>query len=269
MVTSEASTFTLLPAIDLRGGRVVRLEQGSFDRERVYAEDPAVVASGFRAAGAAWVHVVDLDGARTGTRSHDDATRAIADAAMAPTDRPAMRVQVAGGLRDRGVVAAALDTGAARVVLGTAALREPALVRDLVDRHGAERVAVALDVRDGRAVGDGWVPGAASVPVDDATRTLLDAGVTTFIVTAIVRDGLLGGPDLALLERLVRISRAEVVASGGIASIDDVIATRDLGCRGAIVGRALYDGRIDLTAALAAVGTVTATGRPAGPSSSR
>jgi phosphoribosylformimino-5-aminoimidazole carboxamide ribotide isomerase len=266
MTEGASTSFELLPAIDLRDGRVVRLRQGSFDREQVYADDPAPVAAGFRAVGARWIHVVDLDGARTGTRAHDAATAEIVAAATSGTDRPPMHVQVAGGLRDRAAVAAALAAGAARVVLGTAALQDVGLVARLVARHGADRIAAALDIRDGLAVGDGWVPGAAGLPVDEALRTLRAAGITTFVMTAIARDGLLGGPDLDLLARLVDAGDHDVIASGGIASIDDLVAVRDLGCRGAIVGRALYDGRIDLADALTAV---SATGRPAGPSTSR
>ncbi len=125
------------------------------------------------------------------------------------------------------------------------------------------RIAAALDVRDGRAVGDGWVPGASGMPVVDALAVLGAQGVTTFVVTAIARDGLLGGPDLALLDEVLRASDAAVIASGGVATTDDLLAVRDLGCRGAIVGRALYDGRIDLAAAIAIVGAledVTPTG---------
>ena len=244
---------------------MVRLEQGAFDRETVFDDDPGAVARRFRGAGARWVHVVDLDGARTGERHEDGALEAIL-AASTEGDGAPMGVQAAGGLRDAGSVASALSLGVARVVLGTVALEHPGLVEELVGRHGTERIAVALDVRDGRAVGHGWVPGTAGTPVLDALARLGDAGVSTFVVTAIDRDGLLGGPDLALLERVVTATSATVIASGGIATLEHLNAVRETGCGGAIVGRALYVGAIDLATA---VETFSSTGRPAGPSNAR
>jgi phosphoribosylformimino-5-aminoimidazole carboxamide ribotide isomerase len=240
--------FDVIPAIDLRGGRVVRLEEGDFGRERVYSDDPAAVATAFAAAGTGWVHVVDLDGARTGERRHGSAIVAIRRALPLTT-----RLQVGGGLRSAEALAAALAGGADRVVVGTAALEDEAVVRAAIDRHGADCIAVALDVRDGRAVGHGWERAGTGQPVDQALEALGKVGVTTFVVTAIERDGLLRGPALGLLERLVGLTDADVIASGGIATIDDILATRAVGCSGAIVGRALYDGRLDLTEALVAV----------------
>ena len=141
-----------------------------------------------------------------------------------------LSVEVAGGLRDEGAVAAALAAGAARAVVGTAALKDPAFAGRLVDAHGAARIAVAIDVRDGVAVGQGWTAGAAGVDAADAIRALADAGVETFEVTAIERDGLLEGPDLELYERLVGLDRGAIIASGGIASLDDIEAVRAIGC---------------------------------------
>jgi phosphoribosylformimino-5-aminoimidazole carboxamide ribotide isomerase len=238
-------TFQLLPAIDLRGGRVVRLSEGDFARETVYGSDPAEVARGFAAAGARWIHIVDLDGARDGSRRQTEAVARIVEAAG-----DGVACEVAGGLRDLGAVGAVLEAGAARAVVGTAALRDPEFVARLVARFGTERVAVALDVRDGLAVGQGWVPGATGVPVEAALAALADAGARTFIVTAIERDGLLGGPNLDLLRRMVELGRGEIVASAGVSSLADISAVRALGCAGAIVGRALYEGRLDLGAAL-------------------
>ena len=237
--------FQLLPAIDLRGSRVVRLAGGDFARETVYGTDPAEVARGFAAAGARWIHVVDLDGARDGARRQTEVVARIV-AAMGES----VACEVAGGLRDEAAVGAALDTGAARAVVGTAALRDPGFVGRLVARFGAERIAIALDVRGGLAVGQGWVPGAAGVPVEEALTTLADRGVRTFIVTAIERDGLLGGPNLELLARMVGLGRGDVIASAGVSSLDDISAVRALGCGGAVVGRAIYEGRLDLAEAL-------------------
>jgi phosphoribosylformimino-5-aminoimidazole carboxamide ribotide isomerase len=249
----EASRFELLPAIDVLGGHVVRLEQGAFDRERTYGDDPAAIAAEFAGEGARWIHLVDLDGARSGARTDEETLQAVIRAARAAG--PGMRIQAAGGIRDEAVAQRVLSVGAARVVLGTSALRDPALAVTLIDRHGPAAIAVALDVRDGQALGDGWVDGAGGPAVDDAIERLAEAGVTTFVVTAIARDGLLGGPDLDLLGRVLASTRAAVIASGGIATIADLVAVRDLGCSGAIVGRALYDGRFTLPEALAAVAT--------------
>lgn len=238
-------TFDLLPAVDLRLGRVVRLEQGDFDRERVYGADPVAFALSLVDAGARWLHIVDLDRARDGGAGQAALVRELVTAIG---DRAA--VEVAGGLRDDAAVADALAIGARRAVIGTAALRDAGFARRLVERHGSQRIAVALDVRDGLAVGEGWRAGAVGKRVEDAIDELAAAGVACFEVTAVERDGLLGGPDLELLGRLVARGRGAIVASGGIASLDDIRRVRDLGCAGAILGRALYEGRIGLADAI-------------------
>jgi phosphoribosylformimino-5-aminoimidazole carboxamide ribotide isomerase len=237
--------FQLLPAIDLRGGQVVRLAEGDFDRETVYGTDPAEVARGFVAAGAEWIHIVDLDGARDGTRRQTEAVMRVVAAAGEN-----VACEVAGGLRDEDAVAAVLDAGAARAVIGTAALRDPEFVERLTARFGVTRIAVALDVRDGLAVGQGWVPGAAGVPVEEALVRLAESGAQTFIVTAIERDGLLSGPNLELLGRMVGMDRGDIVASAGVSSLADITAVRKIGCIGAVVGRAIYEGRLDLAEAV-------------------
>jgi phosphoribosylformimino-5-aminoimidazole carboxamide ribotide isomerase len=223
----------------------VRLIEGDFERETDYGDDPVGVARGFAAAGARTLHIVDLDGAREGSPVQLQVVAAIAAAGVA-------RVEVAGGLRSAADVAAAFAIGADRVVVGTRAIDEPSFAAELVSRHGAGRIVAALDVRDGVAVGHGWREGAPGVEADTGLRALADAGVVTFEVTAISRDGRLEGPDLVLLRRLVELGRGEIVASGGIGSVDDLRAVRDLGCAGSIVGRALYEGRIDLAEAVAA-----------------
>jgi phosphoribosylformimino-5-aminoimidazole carboxamide ribotide isomerase len=240
-----AMTFEILPAIDLRGGHVVRLRQGDFDRETAYEAEPATVAEEFAAAGARWLHVVDLDGARSGVPAHG---AVIASIVGAVGERA--RVEVAGGLRTELAVDEALASGAARVVVGTAALEDFAFAGRLVDSHGSEQVAVAIDVREGRALGHGWSADAGGIDAVDAIRRLADVGIATFEVTAIERDGLLEGPDLALYEGLVRLDRGVIIASGGVATLDDIHAVRAIGCSGAIIGRALYEGRLDLRDAL-------------------
>ena len=246
--SSHRPPFDLFPAIDLRDGRVVRLVTGDFDRETVYGDDPAAIAQGFAEAGAGWLHVVDLDGARAGTPEQSAAVGAVVQAVGGH-----LRVQVGGGLRSDADVDRLVAIGVSRVVIGTAALSRPNFAGGLVRRYGPERVAVALDVRSGQAVGEGWRSGAAGLPLVDAATRIRDEGVDTLIVTGIDRDGLLEGPDLDLLETILRLRPGRVIASGGISSTEDVLRVRDLGCSGAIVGRALYEGRIDLQATLRAL----------------
>ena len=240
--------FDLIPALDLLGGRVVRLVTGDFSRETVYGDGPTAAAEAFAEAGVGWLHVVDLDGARSGSPEQSAAVAAVIGAVGTR-----LRVQVGGGLRSDAAVDRMLSLGVARVVIGTAALSDPGFAGGLVRRHGPDRVAVALDVRSGQAVGEAWQTGAAGVPLLQAATRLRDEGVETLIVTAIDRDGLLEGPDLDLLELIIRLRPGRVIASGGISSTEDVLGVRDLGCSGAIVGRALYEGRVDLRATLQAL----------------
>ena len=235
------ATFEILPAIDLSGGRVVRLKQGDFARETAYNDDPVAVARGFADAGATWLHVVDLDGA------HDGEPRQLQLVAEIVAEvHGRMRVEVGGGLRSPEAVAGAIGTGASRVAIGTAALRDPAFALTLVARYGPGRVVGSLDIRDGNAYGEGWRPGSLAVPAAEALERLSAAGIDTFEVTAIDRDGLLGGPDIALLRSLVQLRRGRIIASGGIASLEDVLAIQAAGCGGAIIGRAIYEGKVDV-----------------------
>jgi len=247
-VSSDQVAFELLPAIDLRGGQVVRLDQGDFERETAYDGDPVAVASRFAAIGVTWMHVVDLDGARAGEPRQLEVAASI----VAETHGRS-RVEVGGGLRTADDVAGALGIGAARAAVGTAALRDPAFARDLIDRYGPTRIVGSIDIRDGMALGEGWRPGAAGVPAVEAIAMLAGAGIDTFEVTAIERDGSLEGPNLELLRSLVALERGRIIASGGVASIEDVLAVQAAGCAGAIVGKAIYEGRIDLRALLVAL----------------
>ena len=233
--------FEIFPAIDLRGGRVVRLRQGDFAQETVYDDSPPLAASDFVEAGAHWLHVVDLDGARSGIPAHETAIAAIVAAVGGRA-----RVEVAGGLRHGSSIAAVLATGVARAVVGTAALADPSFAGRLIEAHGPDHIAGAIDVRDGLAVGHGWISSSAGVEATEAIERLADAGIETFEVTAIERDGVLDGPDLGLYARLVDLGRGKIIASGGVATVDHLRAIRDIGCVGAIVGRALYEGRLDL-----------------------
>ncbi len=244
-------SFEVIPAIDLRGGRVVRLRRGEFDQETAYGEDPAALATVFVNAGARWLHIVDLDGARDGEPANRGA---IASIVAAIADRAS--AEVAGGLRTPANVADAVVAGAARIVVGTAALRDPAFAGRLVATYGADRVVAAIDVRDGHAVGEGWRHGATGPPAAEAIAVLADMGIALFEVTAISRDGLLEGPDLDLLRSLVAIDQGSIIASGGVSSLSDIRAVADLGCEGAILGRAIYEGRIDLREAMEVAATL-------------
>lgn len=239
--------FDLLPAIDIRGGRVVRLVRGDFGAETAYGDDAVAVARAFVAAGARWLHVVDLDGARDPADGQGTLVRTVCESVGTSA-----RVEVAGGLRARQSIEAMLSAGARRAVVGTAALRVPGFAAGLVERFGRERVVVALDVRGGHAVGHGWRADDPGVPVEAALLDLAADGVTTFEVTAIDRDGTLAGPDLATLGRLVDLGLGAIVASGGIATASDIAAVRAVGCTGAIIGRALYEGTLSLEEALEA-----------------
>lgn len=234
-------SFQLLPAIDLRGGHVVRLRQGDFAQETRYSDDAVQVARSFAADGATWLHVVDLDGALAGEPRQLDLV-----AAIATEVRGRARVEVGGGLRSPEAVARALGTGCERVAVGTAALRDPSFAASIIARHGPSRVAASIDVRDGLALGEGWRPGSGGLAAADAVTMLAAAGVETFEVTAIDRDGLLCGPDLVLLRSLVALCRGRIIASGGVSSVADLRAVRAAGCSGAIIGRAIYEGRVDM-----------------------
>lgn len=242
------ANFEILPAVDLSGGRVVRLQQGDFMRETAYDDDPVQVARGFMDAGATWLHVVDLDGARDGEPRQ---LQLVAEIVAEVHGR--MRVEVGGGLRTAEDVAGALGTGASRVSVGTAALNDPTFALTLVARYGADRVVGSLDIRDGLAVGEGWRLGSPGIAAADALEMLCASGIDTFEVTAIDRDGLMGGPDVALLRSLVGLGRGRIIASGGISSVDDVLAVQAAGCRGAVVGRAIYESRVTVRELLQAV----------------
>lgn len=232
------------PAIDIRAGRCVRLVEGDFDRETAFDADPADAARRWVDAGARWIHVVDLDGAVVGEPVNIAALLRIRHAVDA-------KIQLGGGLRMEEHLAAAFDHGVDRVVLGTAALRDPDLVACAVSRWG-DRITVALDARDGKLAADGWLD-QTDVPAGEAALRLQSAGVRHFIFTDIRRDGTLRGPNLSALRDLVAALDAEVIASGGVGALDDIVQVAGTGASGVIVGRAIYDGRVDLAAAIRSV----------------
>ena len=238
----------LYPAIDLRGGRVVRLEQGDYARETTYTDDPIAVAQRFEAAGARWIHVVDLDAARSGTATNHDVVIEICK-------RVSCRVQSGGGVRDSRAAEVLLDGGVDRVVVGTAAVERPGLVDELTLSYPG-RVAVGIDARGRDVATHGWTSSTGTDLVDLAHR-FDRPGVGALVVTEIGRDGMLQGPDLDQLTAVLAAVRIPVVASGGIATADDVRALAMLevdGRRlaGAITGRALYEGRLTVEEGIAA-----------------
>lgn len=233
----------IIPAIDIRGGKAVRLYQGDFARETVFAEDPVQMARHWVALGAPRLHVVDLDGAREGRPVHLGIVAALCAAVEVP-------VQVGGGLRTLEALQEARAAEAHRLVLGTAALREPDLVRRACDLFG-DAVVVSIDAREGWAAAGGWRE-ASQTRAADLLGEMELLGVARFIYTDIARDGTLEGPNLEALREVLARARMPVIASGGVSTLDDIRRLAALGVEGAIVGQALYTGRIELPAALAA-----------------
>jgi phosphoribosylformimino-5-aminoimidazole carboxamide ribotide isomerase len=241
--------FDLYPSIDLRGGRVVRLHQGDFDAETVYGDDPVRVAQAFAAAGAHWIHVVDLDAARTGARVNLGVVEAICAAVSC-------RIQASGGVRSVEAGGDLLAAGAARVVVGTGAIERPELVRELATMHPGQ-VAVGLDARGRDVAVRGWIDSTGEDVVDVAGH-LGGSGASALVVTEIGRDGTMAGPALDQLAAVVEATALPVIASGGVGTLEDLVALRTLrvgerALAGAIVGRAIYEGRFDVEEALAAL----------------
>jgi len=236
----------IYPAIDLKDGRCVRLRQGDMAQATVFNDDPGAQAAAFFAAGAEWLHVVDLNGAFAGRPVNGDAVDSILAAAG---DAP---VQLGGGIRSMETVARWLERGVRRVILGTVAVKDPALVREAC-RAFPGRVALGIDARGGRVAVEGWAE-ESELGAEELARRFEDAGAAAIVYTDIDRDGVLAGPNVAATEALARAVATPVIASGGVSALADLEAIAATGViAGAIVGRALYDGRIDLAAALAAM----------------
>lgn len=235
----------LYPAIDLKDGQAVRLYKGEMEKATVFHDRPAEQAKAFEAAGCDWLHLVDLNGAFAGEPVNGAAVEAI----LAETSVPA---QLGGGIRDMATIAMWIEKGIARVILGTVAVENPALVREAAKAFPG-KVAVGIDARNGRVATKGWAE-ETDVMVTDLARSFEDAGVAAIIYTDINRDGAMQGPNVEATEALARAVSIPVIASGGVSSLADLIALRDTGViAGAISGRALYDGALDLGEALVAL----------------
>ena len=243
-------SLTLYPAIDLKDGQCVRLKRGAMDQATIYADDPAAQALAWQQAGFAWLHVVDLNGAFAGRPVNADAVRSILHAVRVP-------VQLGGGIRDMAGIEAWLAAGVRRVILGSAAAKNPTLVIDAC-RTFPGRIAVGIDARDGFVATEGWAE-TSSLSARDLAVRFEDAGVDAIIYTDISRDGMLSGLNLPQTVELARHVTTPVIASGGVGGLDDLAALRHAaqgaGIEGVIVGRALYDGRVDPAAALALLST--------------
>lgn len=234
----------LFPAIDLYEGKAVRLYKGDYQQMTIYSDDPLSVAKGFRDAGAEYLHVVDLEGAKTGQTPNLELIRTI-------TAQSGLQVEVGGGIRSEEVICSYLDAGVLRVILGTAAITQPGFVAEMVAKYGGG-IAVGVDVRDGLVAIRGWTE-VSDQKCFDFCRKMQDVGVKTIICTDISKDGVLGGTNLQLYKDLSQTLSLDIVASGGVSSLGDVKSLRDMGLYGAILGKALYTGALDLRAAVAAV----------------
>ena len=235
----------IFPAIDLRGGQVVRLYQGDYDKETVYAADPRAVARDFLAAGAKYLHVVDLDGARDGTLANFETIAAIAR-------QGGLYIEVGGGIRTEDRIRQYLDLGVGRCILGTIAVKDFAFTARMARTYG-DRIAVGVDARDGYVAVSGWKELSQEKGVDFCRR-LRDAGVKTVIYTDISRDGAEAGTNLDLYRQLAEIDGLDITASGGVSSIEELKELQRIGTRAAILGKALYTGRLDLKTVIAEVG---------------
>ena len=235
----------VIPAIDLKGGRCVRLFQGDFDRETVFSDDPLATARAWQEQGGLRLHLVDLDGAATGEPAHLGLITEIVRELAIP-------VQVGGGIRTVATAESWLAAGADRVVIGTAAVRDPEMVREVCQRHGSQRVVVAVDAKDGNVAVQGWTE-ATSMTVLDLGKEMASIGVVRLLYTDIARDGTLAGPDIETTALLAQETRLAVLASGGVSSVEDIQRLVETGVEGVVLGRALYTGAVDLAEAMAAL----------------
>lgn len=239
----------IYPAIDLRGGRVVRLTEGKFDQEKSYGDDPLAVAKDFAASGAVWLHVVDLDGAKDPTKRQTALVEQIARGS-------GLHMQTGGGIRDAAQITQLLDAGAQRVIVGSVAVKQPALVHDWLRNFGPEKIILSPDVRLDeagipRVAAAGWQE-STGVALDDFLNGFLTSGLVHILCTDISRDGKLTGPNSALYAQLVKkFPSLQIQASGGVSSLDDLRVLKTTGSAGAIVGRALYEKKFTLKEALA------------------
>jgi len=231
-------SFTIYPAIDLKDSNAVRLKQGDMNQSQVFSLDPAETAKEFEMAGAQWIHVVDLNGAFAGETKNLSAIKNIVSSVNVP-------VQLGGGIRSIETIQRMIeDIGVSRVILGTAAINNPALVKEAVNKYG-DKIAVGIDAKNGRAAANGWAE-ASEIAAVDLAKHMKEIGIKTIIYTDIQRDGMMQGPNINQTKKISDIGGIDVILSGGVSCTEDIIAAKAAGFAGAITGRALYEGVIDL-----------------------
>ncbi|OIU69586.1 1-(5-phosphoribosyl)-5-[(5-phosphoribosylamino)methylideneamino]imidazole-4-carboxamide isomerase [Rossellomorea aquimaris] len=238
-------SFTIYPAIDMRGGKCVRLIQGDYNQETVYGDSPFDMAKKFADEGAEWIHMVDLDGAKEGSRINDEFVLAVAEKLDA-------KVQIGGGIRSAEDIEHYLNRGVDRVIIGSIAVSNTELVKEWLAKYGGEKIAIGLDAKDGYVATHGWVE-TSSLKAVDLGKELAEAGAETFIFTDIATDGMLSGPNIEAVAELARETGKSVIASGGVSSLEDLAALKkycDQGVSGAICGKSLYTGKFTVTEAL-------------------
>lgn len=238
------SNFTIYPAIDMRGGKCVRLIQGDYNQETVYGDSPFDMAKNFAEQGADWIHMVDLDGAKEGVRINDSYVIKAAKELRA-------RIQIGGGIRTERDIAHYLDNGVERVILGSTAVSDPDFTKDMIRKYG-RHIAIGIDAKDGMVATHGWLQTSGTLAID-LGKILADAGAETFIVTDIATDGMLSGPNVKGILAMAEATGKNVIASGGISSLEDLITLKEYeaqGIAGAIIGKALYTNRFTVEEAL-------------------
>ncbi|MFD1850820.1 1-(5-phosphoribosyl)-5-[(5-phosphoribosylamino)methylideneamino]imidazole-4-carboxamide isomerase [Oceanobacillus bengalensis] len=231
----------LFPAIDIRGGKCVRLTQGDYNKEKIYNDAPTEVASEWQEKGASYIHIVDLDGAKSGESINQDQIREIARKTKIP-------VQVGGGIRSLPIIENYISAGVERVIIGTAAIKDKAFLTEAVSKYG-EKIAVSIDARNGYVATDGWTKDSTVMAID-LVKELESIGVKTIVYTDILKDGMLKGPNFEELKTINEATTMNVIASGGVSSIEDIHKLETLNLYGAIIGKALYDGTFKFEALL-------------------
>lgn len=225
----------LFPAIDIRNGNCVRLIQGDYNQEKVYSDSPVEMAKSWADQGAAFIHIVDLDGAKTGNSINSTVIKEIAKASPIP-------IQVGGGIRSMEIIHEYIENGVARVIIGTAAINNQAFLKEAVEKYG-DKIAVSIDARNGYVATDGWTED-STVKALDLLQILAEIGVKTVVYTDILKDGMLQGPNFAELSAVDQAANIDVIASGGVSTAADVKKLKEMNLYGAIVGKALYDGTV-------------------------
>lgn len=233
--------MNIFPAIDLINGQVVRLYMGDYDKVTVYGNDPLSVAKDFEAAGSEFIHIVDLDAAKDGNVHNFDIVKSICD-------NTNLKVEIGGGIRSEDVIKKYIDAGVYRVILGTIAIKNPDFTKEMIKKYG-DKIAIGVDIKDGYVAIHGWTE-VSSIPCDELFSDLEKAGANCIICTDISKDGAMSGTNLALYRDLSKKYSIDIVASGGVSSMEDITALKDMNIYGAILGKALYTGAVDLKTAI-------------------